>query len=63
MSPANTANRAALSAPTACSSTALTDSSAEVEATASVQPAPSASSTIRAMPGRAGSRPASTISL
>ena len=62
-SPAKTAKRAAASAPTTCSSTARTDSSAEVEATASDHPAASASSTMRAMPGRPGRRPARTISL
>ena len=63
MSPAKTAKCAAVSVPTTCSSTARTDSSADVEATASVQPAASASSTMRATPGRPGSRPARTISL
>src|SRR6478609_980132 len=38
-SPANTSNRAARPGPTACSSTARTDSSADVDATASRQPA------------------------
>src|SRR5450755_4071566 len=63
MSPANTSNRAAPAAPTACSRTARTDSSADVEATASVHPACNASSAIRAIPGRAGSPPARTIAL
>src|SRR5690349_11211655 len=63
MSPAKTAKRAAFASPTACSSTARTDSSADVDATASIQPAAIASSTTRAIPGRAGSLPARTISL
>ena len=62
-SPAKTAKSAARSAPTACSSTARTDGSAEVDATASCQPAAAASSTIRAMPGRAGIAPAATIAV
>jgi hypothetical protein len=62
-SPASTVKSLARTAPTACSSTARTDGSAEVDATASVHPAACASSTIRAMPGRAGSSPSATIAV
>ena len=62
-SPASTLKWAAFSFPTACSRVARTDSSAEVEATASIQPAASASSTMRATPGRAGISPACTRAL
>ncbi len=63
MSPASTSKRAARSVPTTCSSTARTDASDEVDATASFQPSSSASPTIRATPGRPGSFPAATISV
>jgi hypothetical protein len=57
MSPANTLTDRARSAPTACSRVACTETSAEVEATASGQPAARASPKIRAMPGRGGTAP------
>ncbi len=50
----------ARSGPTARSRVAVTESSAEVEATASRQPASSAAAAIRAMPGRGGTAPAAT---
>jgi len=62
-SPAKTAILAASSGATTCSTTARTDSSAEVEATATGQPAASASPITLATPGRAGRRPAATMSL
>ncbi len=60
MSPANTMISRARPGPTARSRVAVTDSSAEVEATASRQPASSACPTTRAMPGRGGTAPAVT---
>ena len=59
-SPANTMNCLACPAPTARSRVAATDSRAEVEATASRQPASSACAATRAMPGRGGTAPAVT---
>ncbi len=62
-SPASTSKRAARSTPATCSSTARTDGSEDVDATASAQPASCAAAMTRATPGRAGSRPAATISV
>jgi hypothetical protein len=62
MSPANTATGVRVPRPTARSSVARTDGSADVEATATSQPAASASATMRAMPGRGGTAPAATSS-
>ena len=63
-SPASrTSKRAARSGPAAWSRIARTDGSAEVEATASFQPASCASAMIRRIPGRGGSFPAATISV
>ena len=63
MSPASTKNLADKSGPTTCSSTALTASSAEVEATARAQPASAASCAVRRTPGRPGRRPSKISSL
>ena len=62
MSPANTATARACSAPTARSRVARTEGSAEVEATATGQPAASASATTRSMPGAGGTAPEATSS-
>ena len=63
-SPASTTSkRAARSGPAARSRMARTDGSADVDATASFQPASWASPMIRRMPGRGGSLPAATISV
>ena len=59
-SPAKMRNAAACCGPTACSRTARTEASAEVDAMASVQPAACASAMIRAIPGRAGMSPSAT---
>ena len=55
--------REARSAPVAFSRIALTEASADVDATAIFQPASWASRTIRRMPARGGSMPAATISV
>jgi hypothetical protein len=53
-------DRARLAVPTARSSVARTESSADVEATATRQPAASASATILAIPERGGTAPDAT---
>ena len=63
MSPANTLTARAFSAPTARSSVTRTEGSADVDATATGQPAASASATMRAMPGRGGTAPDATSSV
>ncbi len=60
MLPANTFTARACSAPTARSRVALTEVSAEVDATATGQPPASASPTMRAMPGLGGTAPEAT---
>ena len=60
MSPAKTLTARACSAPTARSSVATTEGSADVEATATRQPAARASPTILATPERGGTAPEAT---
>lgn len=59
-SPAKTATDRASSGPTARSIVARTDGSADVDATATSQPAASASVTILAIPERGGTAPDAT---
>ena len=60
-SPANTSIPEASPAPRTVSMTALTDSGADVEATATFHPEAVASMTSLRIPGRAGTRPSATI--